>query len=117
MSAIFEEGWGVKATGASVSGRARDELARIATWLIDQGAQVIIPACTEVSVALRPESFAARPLVDPLRVAAEVLLDVAYGIRPPDAFRTGDGNGRQACRSCAAGPVDGWLPGSVRTGA
>jgi len=87
MAAIFEEGWGIKATGAAVSERARSELAWVARWLMGQGAQVVIPACTEVSVALTPESFSAYPLVDPLRVAAEVLLDVANGVRTPEEFR------------------------------
>jgi len=89
MAAIFEEGWGIKATGSAVSERARAELAGVARWLIDQGAQVVIPACTEVSVGLTAESFSAYPLVDPLRVAAEVLLDVAHGVRMPEEFRVG----------------------------
>jgi aspartate racemase len=88
MAAIFEEGWGIKGTGSTVSERARAELAGVARWLIDQGAQVVIPACTEVSVGLTPESFSNYPLVDPLRVAAEVLLDVAYGVRTPEELRS-----------------------------
>lgn len=87
MAAIFDENWGIKATGSNVSARARDELARLAGWLVDQGAQVVIPACTEVSVGLTADTFRAVPLVDPLDVAADVLLDVAYGIREPEDFR------------------------------
>ncbi|HSK08276.1 MAG TPA: amino acid racemase [Vicinamibacterales bacterium] len=87
MAAIFEDGWGIKATGARVSERARSELARLAGGLVDQGAEVVIPACTEVSVGLTLESFSAAPLVDPLQVAAEALLDVAYGIGEPEDYR------------------------------
>jgi len=87
MTAIFDPSWGIKATGAVVSARARGELARMAGWAAERGAQVVIPACTEVSVGLTPESFSTVPLVDPLAVAAETLLDVAYGLRRPEEFR------------------------------
>jgi hypothetical protein len=39
-----------------------------------------------VSVGLTPEAFGDAPLVDPLSVAADALLDVAYGRRHPSAF-------------------------------
>jgi len=85
-SAIGDPDTGIKATGAAVSGTARDHLVAAARWCVEQGAQVIVPGCTEVSVGLRPEVFATPPLVDPLTVAADALLDIAYGRRRPSAF-------------------------------
>ena len=39
-------------------------------------------------MGLTAEVFTETPVVDPLRVAAEALLDVAYGIREPkDMFK------------------------------
>jgi aspartate racemase len=87
-SAIGDPAVGIKATGAEVSGAARDHLVAAARWCVERGAQVIVPACTEVSVGLTPEVFGAAPLVDPLTVAADALLDVAYGRRQPSAFLT-----------------------------
>jgi aspartate racemase len=82
-AAIGDPDTGIKATGAAVSAGAREHLVAAARWCVEQGARVIVPACTEVSVALTPDAFAAVPLVDPLVVAADALLDVAYGKRDP----------------------------------
>jgi aspartate racemase len=90
MDAIFEPTWGIKATGANISDRARRGLATAAEWCAGQGAQVVVAACTEVSVGLTPDQFSTVPLVDPLAVAAEVLLDLAYGIRDPGEFLVRD---------------------------
>lgn len=85
-AAIGDPETGIKATGAAVSATARDHLLAAARWCVEQGARVIVPGCTEVSVGLRPDAFAAAPLVDPLTVAADALLDVAYGRRRPETF-------------------------------
>ena len=85
-SAIGDPETGIKATGAAVSGTARDHLVAAAQWCAEQGARVIVPGCTEVSVGLTPEVFAAVPLVNPLTVAADALLDIAYGRQHPSAF-------------------------------
>lgn len=82
-AAIGDPATGIKATGDRVTNDAREHLLAAARWCLEQGARVVVPACTEVSVGLTPERFPDAPLVDPLLVAADVLLDVAYGRREP----------------------------------
>lgn len=86
LSAIFDPSIGIKATGARVSDEARAHLIAAAQWCLSHGATVIVPACTEVSVGLTADVFDAAPLVDPLTVAADTLLDIAYGVREPAEF-------------------------------
>ncbi len=85
-AAIGDPETGIKATGADVTPTARAHLLAAAEWCVAQGAEIVVPACTEVSVGLTPGAFAAAPLVDPLTVAADALLDIAFGRRPPSAF-------------------------------
>ncbi len=82
-TAISDPDVGIKSTGALVSPVARDHLLAAAAWCVERGARVVVPACTEISVALTADVFREVPLVDPLVVAADVLLDVAYGRREP----------------------------------
>lgn len=93
LSAIFDESIGIKATGARVADEAREHLVSAAHWCLAHGATVIVPACTEVSVGLTAEVFQAAPIVDPLTVAADTLLDVAYGRRHPSEFFASAGRG------------------------
>jgi aspartate racemase len=86
MNAIFDPGWGIKATGAAVSDRARADLASAARWCVAAGAQAVVAACTEVSVGLTAESFRTAPVLDPLAIAADLAIDVAYGLRQPAEF-------------------------------
>ncbi len=86
-AAIGDPATGIKATGDRVSAEAREHLLAAGRWCVTRGAEVVVPACTEVSVGLTRELFPEAPLVDPLHVAAEALLDVAYGIREPGSFR------------------------------
>jgi len=81
--AISDPETGIKATGDRVTGEAREHLVAAARWCVAQGARVVIPACTEVSVGLTSELFPDAPLVDPLVLAADALLDLAYGRRDP----------------------------------
>ncbi len=85
-AAIGDEATGIKATGDRIAPDAREHLVAAARWCVEQGAAVVVPACTEVSVGLTAEQFPEAPLVDPLQVAAEALLDVAYGRREPGEF-------------------------------
>ncbi len=85
-AAIADPASGIKATGDRVTAEARAHLLAAARWCVERGAQVIVPACTEVSIGLTPESFPDAPLVDPLGVAADALLDLAYGRRDPASF-------------------------------
>jgi aspartate racemase len=87
MEAIFDASWGIKATGAAVSDRARANLARAADWAVDGGAQAVIAACTEVSLALTGETYTRVPVIDPLRVAADLAVTLAFGERNPSEFR------------------------------
>jgi aspartate racemase len=86
MAAIFDPTWGIKSTGATVAPKARRQLVEAAGWARARGAQAIIAACTEVSVGLTRESFPELPIVDPLEVAAEIVIDLAYGDRDPAEF-------------------------------
>jgi len=86
MEAIFDTSWGIKATGAAVSDRARRNLERAAEWCVDRGAEAVVAACTEVSVALTPDAVGRVPVVDPLLVAADVGIDLAFGRRDPAEF-------------------------------
>lgn len=84
MDAIFDPHSGIKATGSIVSEQARARLREAASWAVGQGAQAIVAACTEVSVGLPPEAFTTAPVVDPLAVAAEAAIDLAYGGEPEE---------------------------------
>lgn len=80
MQAIYDRTWGIKAGGCAGDPRARAAIVGAAERLVDRGAEVVIAACTELSVALRGESrVAGVPLIDPLRILAAVTLDVAFG--------------------------------------
>jgi len=83
--AISDPDFGIKGTGSAVSARAREALLEAVGWCVrQQGVQVLVPACTEVSVGL-PASPSV-PVCDPLELAADALLDLAYGRREPAAF-------------------------------
>ena len=82
-AAIGDPATGIKASGDRVTPQAREHLLAAARWCVDQGAGVVVAGCTEVSVGLTAELFADVPLVDPLAVAADALLDLAYGRRDP----------------------------------
>jgi aspartate racemase len=86
MDAIFDPAWGIKATGASVSDRARTSLEQAADHAVSRGAQAVIAACTEVSVALTAETYRRVPVIDPLVVAADLAIELAFGDREPSEF-------------------------------
>jgi aspartate racemase len=86
MSAIFDPERGVKATGAQVSDWARTELAAAADWTAEMGAEAVIAACTEVSAVLTPGAYRRIPVVDPLPVAADLAVGLAFGRRDPSEF-------------------------------
>ena len=86
MDAIFDPEWGIKATGASVSDRARASLEQAANAAVGRGAQAVIAACTEVSVALTADTYRRVPVIDPLVVAADLAIGLAFGDREPSEF-------------------------------
>ena len=86
IRAIFDPVTGIKATGARVGRESRALLIEAAGWCVDRGAQAVVAACTEVSVGLSPDAFSRARLVDPVAVAADIALDLAYGVRQPSEF-------------------------------
>lgn len=81
MQSIYHPEWGIKTTGAEVSEKALQALNHAAAWLKEQGADVVIAGCTELSVAFAQISSLPLPWIDPLKAIAEITLDLAYGHR------------------------------------
>lgn len=81
MQSIYHPEWGIKTTGATVSQKALSDLAHATAWLKEQGAEVVIAGCTELSVALAQIPSLPLPWIDPLTAIADITLDLAYGSR------------------------------------
>jgi aspartate racemase len=81
MQSIYHPAWGIKTTGSQVSEAALIELRQATAWLKEQGAEVVIAGCTELSVGLAQISDLSLPWLDPLTAVADIALDVAYGDR------------------------------------
>ncbi|WP_437766164.1 amino acid racemase [Sorangium sp. So ce281] len=80
MQAIYDPGWGIKAVSSDLHQRARAVQLAAAASLVERGAEAVILACTELSVAMRGiSSHAGVPLIDPLKVLASIMLDLAFG--------------------------------------
>ena len=79
MESIYSPDWGIKATGAWVSDIALIELIVASRWLADQGAELIIAGCTEISIGLTKLSQLPINWIDPLDVMANITLDLVYG--------------------------------------
>lgn len=86
MAAIMDRATGIKGTGAHVSRAAKERLVGAADWCVRQGAVAVVAACTEVSIGLLPQDFTEAPIVDPLKIAANAALDLAFGMREPSSF-------------------------------
>lgn len=83
MQSIYHPEWGIKMTGTQIATTALSSLHHVTAWLADQGAEVLIAGCTELSVGLAQTTTLALPWVDPLTAIAEITLDLAYGDRTP----------------------------------
>ncbi len=81
MQSIYHPKWGIKTTGAEVSQKALQDLIHAIDWLKEQGAEVVIAGCTELSSALARIPSLSLPWIDPLQAIAEITLDLAYGHR------------------------------------
>jgi aspartate racemase len=83
MAAIYQPEWGIKATGLDISQEAIEVLQRAVDWLMDQGVELIITGCTELSLGLSylTDSSLQLPWIDPLDVMANLTLDLAFGER------------------------------------
>lgn len=86
MEAIYNPDFGVKASGTAVSPYAFKLIMEGVNWCIKRGAQIIIPACTEISVVLNPQLYKATKTIDPLDCASQVFLDLTFGTRNPEDF-------------------------------
>lgn len=82
MQAIYDPAWGVKASASSIDERVHAALATAHHQLVERGAELVIAACTELSVALRSRTAgdALVPWIDPLRVLAGAMLDRAFAV-------------------------------------
>lgn len=76
MKAIYDEKIGIKATGARVDKQAIRLLYEASNYLKDQGAQMVIAGCTEISIAL-PGNYDRLPVVDPMQVLARKVISLA----------------------------------------
>lgn len=74
--AIYHLEWGIKAT-CPPSKRAVGVMEDMASRLIERGARAILPACTEIPLALPGDSFQGVPMVDPVLALARGLVRAA----------------------------------------
>jgi aspartate racemase len=79
MQSIYAPEWGIKASGVWVSDQALESLRRAIHWLADQGAELVIAGCTEISVGLSRLHQPPIPWIDPLEVIADLTLDLVFG--------------------------------------
>jgi aspartate racemase len=81
MAAIYAPGWGIKACGADITARAQAAVLDTTRWLANDGAQLVVAGCTEISAALEALSLHTDlplPWIDPLEIAAQLTLDLAF---------------------------------------
>jgi aspartate racemase len=89
MEAIYHPAWGVKAAGLEGLQLARAALDEAIAWMREHGAEVIVAACTEVSVILQNGPDPELPWIDPLAVLAESVLDAAFEVEGGRAQASG----------------------------
>ncbi|MBE9079826.1 amino acid racemase [Romeria aff. gracilis LEGE 07310] len=82
MQSIYDPDWGVKASGIWVSDIALTELADAVCWLTNQGAELVVAGCTEISIALAKQNQLPINWIDPLDIMANLTLDLAYENHP-----------------------------------
>ena len=74
--AIYNDGYGIKAHGQATR-RARADLLTGIAALREMGAEAIVLGCTELPLAFPEDEIDGLPLVDPTRVLARALVNVA----------------------------------------
>ncbi|NET44784.1 aspartate/glutamate racemase family protein [Okeania sp. SIO2B3] len=79
MHAIYNPVWGIKATGVEIFPPAISILENAITWLKEQGAELVIAGCTEISVVLQQLRLHSLINIDPLDILANLTLDLAFG--------------------------------------
>lgn len=79
MSSIYDPIWGIKSSGATVSSVALKTLSTAVDWFSQQGADMVIAGCTELSVGLSRLDNLSLPWVDPLEIMADLTVGIALG--------------------------------------
>ena len=74
--AIYNRSWGLKAASPA-SAEARSAFEGFAQKLVDRGAEVLIPGCTEIPLALPGITYGTTPLVDPVFALARGMIYTA----------------------------------------
>jgi len=72
--AIYDKGYGIKAASNPVTDRARTDLLEMIELLKQQGAELIIKACTEIALAIPQQIVHGIPAIDPSIVLARSLI-------------------------------------------
>lgn len=94
MAAIY----GPEGIKAGKKGTAAENLIAVGNSLVNRGAEVVIAACTEISLVLEPDSLPV-PVVDPMRVIAQSAIECSrHGMS-----KSQSGRFQSARRSTAAG--------------
>lgn len=81
MDAIYDPGIGIKNTGSHVSNEAIQLLTEVSSWMAKRGVDVLLTACTELSVAFEDSQLKNLVSIDPLRILAKETIRVGYSDR------------------------------------
>ncbi|PQP33866.1 hypothetical protein C6A37_10720, partial [Desulfobacteraceae bacterium SEEP-SAG9] len=73
--AIYDPIFGVKAKSNPVTVAARRIFHEVIDELIEQGAECIVLACTEIPIAINAKEIKGRPVVDPTLILARALIN------------------------------------------
>lgn len=73
-AAIYDEGFGIKASSVVVSEKARRIILSAIEALVSEGAKVVVLGCTELPIAIPENKFSETPLIDPNRIMARALI-------------------------------------------
>jgi len=100
MAAIYGDGRGDGTGGGIKSGNLQphhiDKLTTVAHQMIKLlDVEVLIAGCTEIPIVLPTPAINGKTLVDPMKLAAEAVISVAYGLIPWTELTWGESGGDQ----------------------
>ena len=72
--AIYDKDYGIKAISDPVTDRSRQDLLEAAAYLIKQGAEAIVLACTEIPLAIHESQIGQCLVIDSVSVLAQALI-------------------------------------------
>jgi aspartate racemase len=72
-AAVYDPGFGIKATPGAVSHEARQRVHAAVLNLREHGAEAVVLGCTELPLAIEEHSIEGIPILDPARIIAERL--------------------------------------------